>query len=80
MFAYSAVIEESHELATEPVEITEGRTLHIGAELTTKQKQQLMDMICEQSGAFALDYLDMRDIHPDTCIHHIYSNEEMRPV
>jgi len=24
--------------------------------------------------------LGMRGIHPNTCIHHIYTNEEMRPV
>ena len=80
MFACFAAIKESRELTKEPVEITEGRTLHIGAELTTEQKQQLMDMIHKKSGAFTWDYLDMRGIHLDTCIHHIYTNEEMRPV
>lgn len=39
-----------------------------------------MSMVREQTGAFAWDYLDIRGIHPDTCIHHIYTNEEMGPV
>lgn len=39
-----------------------------------------MSMIHEQIGAFAWYYLNMRGIHPDTCMHHIYTNEEMTSV
>jgi len=39
-----------------------------------------MSIIREQTGAFSWDYLDMRGIHPDTYIHHIYTNEEIRHV
>eukprot|EP00253_Pinus_taeda_P026557 PITA_26557 len=37
-------------------------------------------MVREQTREFTWDYLDMRGIHPDTYIHHIYTNEETRLV
>lgn len=80
VFASFATMEESHELTTEPMEIFKGKILHIGTGLIAEQKQQLMSMVREKTGAFAWDYLDMRGIHPDTCIHHIYMNEEMGPI
>ena len=80
MFSSFAVIEDINELAAELVEIIEGNTLQISIELTTEQKMQLMSMIHEKYGEFSWDYLDMKGIHLDTCIHHIYTNEEMRHV
>ena len=80
VFTSFAVKEESHEPNIESVEIFEGKILHIGIGLTAEQKQNLMSMILEKTREFTWDYLDMRGINPDTCIHHIYTNEEMRPV
>ena len=31
-------------------------------------------------GAFAWEYKDMHGIHPDVCIHHIYTQEDAKPV
>jgi len=64
----------------ELVEISEGKFLYIGTEVNEKQKQKLLSMVQEQSRAFAWDYLDMKGVHLDICIHHIYSNEDMRPI
>jgi hypothetical protein len=54
--------------------------LYINASLETDQQQKLIQMIQGQSGAFAWDYSDMKGIHPDTCMHHIYTNDQIRPV
>jgi hypothetical protein len=45
--------------------------------LKLDQQQKLIQMILEQSSAFEWDYSDMKDIHPDTCIHHIYTNDQI---
>jgi hypothetical protein len=29
---------------------------------------------------FSWDYYDMKGIHLDTCIHHIYTNDQIKPV
>ena len=31
-------------------------------------------------GEFAWEYTDMKGIHPDTCIHHIYIDANISPV
>lgn len=64
----------------ELIEISDGKTLYIGTELSTEQKEQVSNILQQQSGAFPWDYLDLKGIHPDTCIHHIYTNDEMRPI
>jgi hypothetical protein len=37
-------------------------------------------MLQRQFDAFAWDYADMKGIHPDTCTHHIYTNDQIRLV
>jgi len=37
-------------------------------------------MIQRWFDAFAWDYTDMKGIHRDTCIHHIYANDQIRPI
>lgn len=37
-------------------------------------------MVQEKFGDFTWDYLDMKGMHPDTCIHQIYTNVDMRPI
>jgi hypothetical protein len=34
----------------------------------------------EQLGAFAWEYIDMRGVHPGTCIHHIYIQPDITPI
>jgi hypothetical protein len=65
---------------TIPVELSPGRCLYINSELSTSQQEQLTKLLKEQSGAFAWEYTDMKGIHPDTCIHHIYIQPGMTPV
>jgi hypothetical protein len=37
-------------------------------------------MLQRQFDAFAWDYADMKGIHPDTCTHHIYTNDQIKIV
>jgi len=73
-----AALEENIEASTQPIEISFGKTLYVGTNLSTEQRQQVIDMIQKHFGLSALDYLDMKGIHPNTCIHHIYTNEEVK--
>ena len=62
------------------MEIIPGRSLIINANLTQDQQSQLVQLLEAQSGAFSWTYADMKGIHLDTCIHHIYTQENIRPV
>jgi hypothetical protein len=68
--------EESIEL----VEISPRKPLYINSSLEPEQKTQVIEMLQRQFDAFAWDYVDMKGIHPDTCTHHIYTNDQIRPV
>jgi hypothetical protein len=37
-------------------------------------------MLQRQFDVYAWDYADMKVIHPDTCTHHIYTNDQIKPV
>jgi hypothetical protein len=65
--------EESIEL----VEISPGKPLYINSSLELEQKTQVIEMLQRQFDAFAWDYADMKGIHPDTCTHHIYTNDQI---
>jgi hypothetical protein len=67
-------IDESAMSYTMPYEISPGKFLHINFELDAYQQKQLVYILKKQSGAFAWEYIDMKGIHPDTCIHHIYTH------
>jgi hypothetical protein len=54
--------------------------LYINSSLEPEQKTQVIEMLQRQFDAFAWDYADMKGIHPDTCTHHIYTNDQIRPV
>jgi hypothetical protein len=58
---------------TMPYEISPGKCLHINFGLVKDQKRQLVDILKEQSREFYWEYTDMKGIHPETCIHHIYT-------
>jgi hypothetical protein len=62
------------------VELSPGKCLYINSELSLSQQEQLTNLLKEQSGAFAWEYTDMRGVHPDTCIHHIYIQPGITPV
>jgi hypothetical protein len=65
---------------TIPVELSPGRCLYINSELSASQQEQLTKLLKEQLGAFSWEYTDMKGIHPDTCIHHIYIQPGITPV
>jgi hypothetical protein len=68
------------EETTELVEISPGKPLYINSSLEPEQKTQVIEMLQRQFDVFAWDYADMKGIHPDTCTHHIYTNDQIRPV
>lgn len=49
-------------------------------ELDLNQQQKLTKVLQKQSRAFAWEYEDMQGIHPDTYIHHIYTQENAKPI
>jgi hypothetical protein len=73
-------INEGRKSHVQSVEIIPGKCLYINSSLEFEQQKQLIQMIQGQSSAFAWDYFDMKGIHPDTCMHHIYTNDQIRPV
>jgi hypothetical protein len=66
--------------STELVEISPGKPLYINSILEPEQKTQVIEMLRRQFDAFAWDYVDMKDIYLDTCTHHIYTNDQIKPV
>jgi hypothetical protein len=65
---------------TIPVELSPGRCLYINSELSPNQQEQLTNLLKERSGDFAWEYTDMKGVHPDTYIHHIYIQLGITPV
>jgi hypothetical protein len=68
------------EESTKLVEISPGKPLYINSSLEPEQKTQVIEMLQRQFDAFAWDYADMKGIHPNTCTHHIYTNDQIRPI
>jgi hypothetical protein len=73
-------IDDSATSYTMPYKISPGKFLHINFGLDADQQKKLISVLKEQSGAFAWEYTDMKGIHPDTFIHHIYTQGEVTPV
>jgi hypothetical protein len=73
-------IDESAMSYTMPYEISLGKFLHIYSGLDEDQHKKLVDILKEKSGSFSWEYTDMKGIHHDTCIHHIYTHREVTPV
>jgi hypothetical protein len=55
-------------------------TLNINSKLEENKKEQLIKTIQKHSGAFAWEYTDMHGIHPNTCIHHIYIEDDSKNI
>ena len=73
-------IEERKESVFQDVEINPGKSLYINASLEIDRQPKLIQMIQGKSDAFAWDYSNMKGIQPDTCMHHIYTKDQIRPV
>ena len=76
LLAYNVSIQSETTLA----EISLGKFLHLNPELEEQQTKKLLELLKEQFGAFAWDYSDMKGIYPNTCSHHIYTQEGARLV
>jgi hypothetical protein len=61
-------------------EISPGKHLNIGTNFEPPQEEQLIALLKIYHKAFAWEYTDMQGIHPDTCTHHIYTDETIRPL
>ena len=65
---------------TIPSEVGPDKFLQINARLSQNQQAQLLKVLKKQDGAFAWEYTDMKGIHLDTCIHHIYMDPNIPPT
>jgi hypothetical protein len=73
-------INVGEESTVRTIEISPGKSLYINSSLKSNQQQKLIQMIQGESGTFAWDYYDVKGINLDTCIHHIYTNDQIRPI
>ena len=73
-------IEENTGPFTIPCEVGLEKIMHINAGLSEDHKAQLLKVLKKQARAFAWEYTNMKGIHPDTCIHHIYMDPNMSPI
>jgi len=68
------------EFGSSTIEILLGKTLNINRNLERSQQEKLTKLLQKHSTAFAWEYTDMKGIDPKTCIHHIYIEENSRPI
>eukprot|EP00253_Pinus_taeda_P019786 PITA_19786 len=68
------------ELGSSTIEISPGKTLKINKNLEKSQQEELTKILQKHSTAFAWEYNDMKGIDPKTCIHHIYIEDNRRPI
>ena len=54
--------------------------MNIGAHLTLSQEEQLIALLNKYHKAFAWEYNDMLGIHQEACTHHIYTDDNIRPL
>ena len=57
-----------------------GKILNINENLEELQKKKLVDIFQKHSSSYAWEYIDMKGIYPKTYMHHIYIEENARPV
>ena len=68
------------EFGSSAIEIFPGKTLNINKNLERSQQEELTKILQKHSTAFAWEYTDMKGIDPKTCIHHIYIEENSKPI
>ena len=73
-------IEENTGSYTIPCEVIPGKFLHINTRLSENQQKNLLKVLKKQVGEFTCEYIDMKGIHPDTCINHIYMDASISPI
>ena len=70
-------ISNSH---VKTIEIFPRKSLNINSNLEVSQEQNLIELLRKYSKSFDWDYTNMPGIHPDTCTHHIYMEDNVRPI
>ena len=68
------------EFGNSSIEIFLGKKLKINKNLEEFQKEELIKTLQKHSSAYAWEYTNMKGINPKTCIHHIYIEENSRPI
>lgn len=48
--------------------------------MESEQQKKHIQVLQKNKGAFAWDYLDMKGIDPQLCMHHIYREKNARPI
>jgi hypothetical protein len=71
----SLVAIDMKESSTILIEISLGKFIYINSQLDSSKQKQLIKMLKKHIDAFAWRYQDMKGIHPDTCTHNIYIQE-----
>jgi Rps23 Pro-64 3,4-dihydroxylase Tpa1-like proline 4-hydroxylase len=62
------------------VEIAPGNSLNVNANLDEQQQQKLIQILSKYQQAFAWEYSDMKGIDLQLCTHHIYIENDARPI
>eukprot|EP00253_Pinus_taeda_P035473 PITA_35473 len=65
---------------TKTIEIYPRKHLNIRNHLQSSQEQEVIELLQKYSKSFAWDYTNMQGIHPNTCIHHIYTDDQIKLV
>eukprot|EP00253_Pinus_taeda_P003091 PITA_03091 len=68
------------EFGSSSIESFPGKTLNINKNLEKSQQGELTKILQKHFTALAWEYTDMKGIHPKTCIHHIYIEENSKPM
>ena len=80
MFQTTFSVDSTSNSHIKTIEIFPRKSLNINSDLEVSQEQKLADLLRKYSKAFAWDYTNMTGIHPDTCIHHIYMEDNVIPI
>ena len=73
-------LHSMEEFGSSTVEIFPGKTLNINKNLERLQQGKLIKKLQQHSSAYAWEYTDMKGISLKTCIHHIYIEENCKPI
>ena len=68
------------EFGSSTVEIFLGKTLNVNNNLEKIQQEKLIKTLQQHSSTYAWEYTDMKGISPKTFIHHIYIEENYKPI
>ena len=68
------------EFGSSTIEIFPEKTLNINKNLEKFQQEKLVKILQRHSFAYAWEYTNMKGINPKMCTHHIYIEENCKPI